>query len=342
MSPSLTLSQLAAVYLLDLEAERSASHLERCRGILERLQRELAGDAGDLEVAALRPEHLMAWRAERRRGGTSRSTANKEVGTLVAALRWAIRMRLLESNPLEGLRPLRVREGDRVRVPRALAEPELRALLEAAETLDRSRCGDPLGSVSIPQAPTWRLFASTGARRGELLALRWSAVDLDGGLVVLRAETTKGGRRRELPIGGRILEDLRALRQAQGRRLGVVPGPSAHVLLSPRGAPWEANPGNLRRVLADTLRAAGIAPVDADGRRFTAHGFRHTFASILAARGVSPKVAQRLLGHADVTLTLRIYTHLLDADALREGSAHVASALDGAGREPGGSHAAAG
>lgn len=321
-----TLRTLVANYLDDLEASASPAHLSRVRGILERL----LADLRDRPLAELGPEDVTAWRAERRRGGASKATANKEVGTLQAALRWAEQSGMLESHPVTRVRRLRIREADLVRRPRALAPGELARLLDAADTLDRHRCGEPAGSQAVPQAPTWHLFIATGARRGELCAARWDALDLERGVLLLRATSTKGGRSRRLPLAPALCERLAALRQAQAQRLGREIGGRDTLLRSPAGTPWSSNLGNLRRALSELLRAAGVVAEDPDGRRLTLHGLRHTYATILASRGVHPEVARQLLGHADVGLTLRVYTHLEDEGALRAGAGHVADVLAGA------------
>ena len=57
------------------------------------------------------------------------------------------------------------------------------------------------------------------------------------------------------------------------------------------------------------LRAAGILRVDGHGP-LDIHCLRHTFATFLARNGISPAVAQKLLRHSDIRLTVNIYTHL--------------------------------
>lgn len=321
------LSALLRRSLEDLRADRSPSHCQRVAGIFRRLELEL----GDPPAAELCAADVLAYRARRRAEGASKRTANKEVDALQTALRWAIRAQLLARNPLDGLQRLTVRDSDVVRVPRALSEAELAQLLSAAEVLDRLGAGDPPGSRSVPQAPTWHLFAGTGARRGELVELRWANVDEERAAIVLRASTTKSGRERTIPVARELLEVLRALRGAQARRLGRVPCAADHVLLAPQGGPWARSRANLRRALGAVLRAAGIPRVDAGGRRFGVHGFRTTYGTLLARAGVHPKVAQHLLGHADESLTLRFYTLLGEPEA-RAGAEEVHRRVAGWGQ----------
>jgi integrase len=68
------------------------------------------------------------------------------------------------------------------------------------------------------------------------------------------------------------------------------------------------NAGNLyRREFQPLLAKAGLA-----GEGFTFHSLRHTFATTLAAKGVYPSTAQKMLGHSDIRMTLAIYTHTTD------------------------------
>jgi integrase len=62
--------------------------------------------------------------------------------------------------------------------------------------------------------------------------------------------------------------------------------------------------GNLNRAFKDLLNRAGLPEI-----RF--HDLRHTCATLLLRQGVNPKFVQELLGHADVSLTLNVYSHVL-------------------------------
>ena len=62
--------------------------------------------------------------------------------------------------------------------------------------------------------------------------------------------------------------------------------------------------GNLNRAFKATLRRPGLPEI-----RF--HDLRHTCATLLLRQGVNPKYVQELVGHADITLTLNVYSHVL-------------------------------
>ena len=63
--------------------------------------------------------------------------------------------------------------------------------------------------------------------------------------------------------------------------------------------------------MAVLVIAAGIPFEDKAGRIFDVHAFRHQTGSLLAAAGVTPKVAQQLMRHSDIKLTMDIYTHVM-------------------------------
>jgi integrase len=73
-------------------------------------------------------------------------------------------------------------------------------------------------------------------------------------------------------------------------------------------------PQDLVGILDRDLAAAGIAKTDPDGRTVDVHCLRHTFATLLSKAGVVPRMAQELMRHSDIRLTMNVYTHLQLAD----------------------------
>jgi integrase len=138
----------------------------------------------------------------------------------------------------------------------------------------------------------------TGLRVGELLALKWSDIDLVAAHLIVRRTLwrdqegpPKGGRNRKVPLSDEALATLKAHRHLRGPY--VFCGPSVERLTH----------SMVKDVVPDTCRRAGL------GKRVTTHGLRHTFASHLIMRGASLKAVQELLGHESIEMTLR-YSHL--------------------------------
>lgn len=307
------LSVVSAAYLDELALRRSPAYVERARGVAQGL---LAG-VGDIPVDQLSVPAVNAYRARRLAAGAAKATVNLEVFHLQAMLRWgrengvivldAERDRALDF--VVGHRRLPVGEADQRRRKRPLTEQEIDRLMATARRLD-----ERASHRALPQAPMWATFLATGARRGELLALRWHQLDLEEGWVLIAAEGSKSARARRVAISADLVEQLERLRATGSRFLGRVLTPEDFVFRSPYGVPWIEQPDNVNRQLRRVLRHAGIPRRDEAGRSITPHALRHTCSTRLARARVSPRTAARHLGHRDVRTTLEVYTHVEDED----------------------------
>ena len=187
------------------------------------------------------------------------------------------------------------------------------------------------------------LAFTTGLRRGALLALRWSDLDLDGGLLSVRQslEETRSGLRFKSPKTNRShrtitlpASTIAALRnhekqqKAERLKLGVRGTHDALVFSWRDPMTLERQPIRQRNLTKefDRLRtSAGIA-----GGTF--HGLRHTHLTNLLRANVHPKVASERAGHSSVSITLDVYSHAvpsLQADAARLVEQSVAAILEG-------------
>jgi integrase len=162
------------------------------------------------------------------------------------------------------------------------------------------------------------LALSTGMRQGELLALKWEDVDLDGGRVrvrrtlthvdkafVLGEPKTKNSRRSIRLTKGTIsaLQAHLSRQLEEIEEMGSLYQPGGLVFATEAGT--VINPSNLRsRSFKPLLKRAGLPPI-----RF--HDLRHTCATLLLSKSVNPKVVSEMLGHASISITLDIYSHLL-------------------------------
>jgi len=155
------------------------------------------------------------------------------------------------------------------------------------------------------------LAGSAGLRRGEIISLRWTDLDLERRQIhVRRAQwrkeegTPKGGRGRIVPMTPELARVL-----TEHRHLGD------RVLYSDDGT--ELSNRTIRNWIRRAQRKAGL-PLEGDAKREKDRGgeihiLRHTFCSHLAAAGVPAKAIQELAGHADLKTTLR-YMHLSPGD----------------------------
>lgn len=173
------------------------------------------------------------------------------------------------------------------------------------------------------------IAASTGLRRGEVLALRWQDVDLRRGtLEVTQATELLHGRvsikapktersARTIKIPAALVIELERHRKDQLERrlkLGLGGRPEL-VITTPLGE--MVRPGTLQAAFATQVAEAGLKPI-------TFHGLRHTHITLLLKSGVPVHVVSARAGHASPSITLDIYCHLLggeDNDAARQAEA---------------------
>ena len=152
--------------------------------------------------------------------------------------------------------------------------------------------------------------------QGELLALNWEDVDLEAGTIQVRRtlsearsgrifEAPKSGKGRSIRLTRRATAALRNHRKRQlEERMKLAGLWTDHGLVFTSGVGTPLLGGNLNRSFKAMLRRAGLPEI-----RF--HDLRHTCATLLLRQGVNPKFVQELLGHADISLTLNVYSHVL-------------------------------
>jgi integrase len=186
-----------------------------------------------------------------------------------------------------------------------------------------------------PFGPFFLLAATTGARRGELLAAKWADVDLDGRVVrvtgslqringslqVCEPKTSKS--RRPLPLLDFVAEALKAHRARQLReRLQAGSSWLDHdfVFTGDLGQPLDPD-GALRDAFKAALGKAGLPDI-------RLHDLRHSAASLLMALNIHPRVVMELLGHSQISLTMNTYSHTVP-EILRDAIDKLGAALNG-------------
>jgi integrase len=275
---------------------------------------------GRLSVAEL--DRL--WRAKRAAGYSTNSVRIMRT-VLRRALGQAEREGIIARNVAALSAPPRVRAKE----GRTLTVEQARRLLDAA-------VGHRFELVII-------LALAYGMRRGEVLGLRWSALDWDTGTLqvthsVQRIKNRDGppGHRTQLVVGElktrrsrRSLalapETLARLRQHHtqqaGHKMAAGPAWRDHGLIfaSETGAPLD--PENFSRAFAKLCDRAGLG-------HWHPHELRHSGASLMLAQGTPLHVVSEILGHASITITKDVYGHLVEGDR-RAVAASMSRALFG-------------
>jgi integrase len=249
---------------------------------------------GASRLVRLAPVHVQQLFAALERDKVS-ARGRQMAGTVLhKALRDAVRLNLIPSNPaaeVEKPRP------DKPKM-QVYDESQARAFLTAA-------AGDRLYALFV-------LALDTGMRQGELFALAWDDLDLESGTVLVqrsleeingkhRIKEPKSGKGRRIDLSTFSQEVLREHRKAmlaEGRYRADGP-----VFCSAEGG-WLRKPNFQRRVFRPLQKAANLPTI-----RF--HDLRHTAATLMLLNDVNVKVVSERLGHASIQLTLDTYSPVL-------------------------------
>jgi integrase len=155
----------------------------------------------------------------------------------------------------------------------------------------------------------------SGARIGELLALTWGDVDLQGGVLHIRRTytdglvgPTKNRKKREVHVGADVVNLL-------GRWWGECGSPGDNVLVFPgeRSGSY-LNGSRVRRCLYDAMTGAGISSIGPTGEKRTVHSLRHTFAKTALENGRPMFWVSRHMGHSSYAITDQTYGHFAAAE----------------------------
>lgn len=314
---NMTVSQWIDIFLRTYRSRVNEAYLKSD----ERPYRRLEAVLGRMRLLDVRESHLQD--ALNDVSGMSFSTVDKYRQAIQRLFERARKNKLIADNPAADLIMPPFVKGSH----RALERWEIELILDNWNT-------------KASHAGLWMmLMLLCGLRRGEMMALTWDAVDLVNRtlevrrVAVIRKNRVKIEERAKTDAGLRTLPLCKVLCDAlltvpEEKRIG-------YVCLSAKGLPltesaYERGAETFCRVLERILNGE---PPTQRGRRtdverkkaekekdlplkerkvfsFTAHDLRHTYATALYDAGVPVKAAQYFLGHADIRITLELYTHL--------------------------------
>ena len=160
-------------------------------------------------------------------------------------------------------------------------------------------------NVSFPFGLMAYMALYTGLRRGELLALRWEDVDLDEKVIYVR---------RSIYYTSDHVPHEKTPKTEAGIREVPIMDSLYDMLLPIKKRPKDKVFGELKEYQVDKGMRRYF---EENGLGVTLHGLRHGFASILYKNSVDVKTAAYVLGHAQSSTTLEIYTHLMEQDKLK-------------------------
>ncbi len=264
---------------------------------------------GSVRTSTLRPSDietaLNTWMSGDRKDGEKGNLSSRSVkhilDTLKSAFRWALKMNIISRNPVDAVSPPRVERHEM----RALDVAGVGRLLDAASGTDL-------------EAPVI-VAVGTGLRRGELLGLRWSDIDVGASRLTVRRsiETVNGVTHEKAPktvqssrmisLPPFVSDALRRRKVQQTERrliLGLGKNEDCYVFTRADESPWE--PGAFSLHFARLVQRHRLPHV-----RF--HDLRHTFGTLALASGVDLKSVSTALGHSTISMTANTYVHAVEA-----------------------------
>jgi integrase len=225
--------------------------------------------------------------------GLSAGTSNAYLQAVKQFCRWMVQDGRASESPLTHLKRMNAKV-DRRHERRALEPDEMRSLL--ATTIKGPK---RFGMEGYERALLYKVAAETGLRANELRSLKVSSFDFETNTVNVRCSYTKNKNKAEISLRPDTTAELKNF--FAGRLPDVRAFGGTHKRLTARTA----------MMLKADLVAAKIPYVDDYGLYADFHALRHTTGSLLAASGVHPKVAQSIMRHGDINLTMSLYTHTL-------------------------------
>lgn len=264
---------------------------------------------GDVLLKSLRAEHIQRMINDMSADGLSPKNIRDTFNNVNAAMKKAVKIRLIPYNPCEGVELPKLKK-----YKAKVYSPEMiRDMLECALGTD----------MYLPLL----LLVTAGLRRGELLALRWENIDFNKGILKVRDNLVNGedgyvikppkseAGIRDIHLGEEVMLELKQARLqymndafAWGRGFQNL----GFVIRQKDGAPF--CPDSMTQKWRKFLKKNNLPSI-------RLHDLRHSNATALIQAGVSAKVVQQRLGHSDVNITLNTYTHVLpemDIDAAQK------------------------
>jgi integrase len=225
--PNITMSELFDKFMSAKKRRLEATTIDRYTSLLSTYLRP---ELGAIKIASLRKAHLVEaydkWQSRERK--PSGRTIKHAHDLVRATLNWAVSLDYLSTNVAT-----KIKSEDLPKAPKpentVLDESELRRLLAEAKTPTKRAKSRKTLSSQPWFYPAVAFAAHTGARRGEVLGLRWTDLDLDGGRATIRQSLAqprsglvfkepKNGKARSISLSANLVSILRSHRAARRRR----------------------------------------------------------------------------------------------------------------------------
>lgn len=285
------MEQWLSLYLPNIEETTRASYTEKINAYI-------IPELGYLPLKSLNATTIQTWinKLHKEKNLSSKTIRNVYLN-LNAALDQAVTLQMLAKNPTKGV----VLPKKEIFKAEIYEKADIEKMMEAAKDTDMYLL--------------LMLAVYVGLRRGELIALQWKDVDLDNGFIHVHHNTvlangkaiTKAPKSiagiRDIAIGNKLVAELKnAKLQYKKNKIAYSKDfvDSGLVICKPNGEGFR--PDSITQKWERFVKKNGL-------KKIRLHDLRHTCATLMAQAGVSPKTAQERLGHANVSVTMNIYTH---------------------------------
>ena len=253
---------------------------------------------GHHPLRAIKNNDIQLWVNNLKSSGLSPKTIRNVYNNLNAALKKAVVLRMIPHNPCEGT------------VLPKLQKPQTN-VYSITQIQNALAVADDLSSYLLIL-----LGASVGLRRGEMAALQWKDIDLVKNTISIyqsRVHTTLGiiekapktqAGKRTITIGHDVANALRDAKSIYDKAVRSNPAfkDLGYVLFKENGEPF--HPDSLTQKWERFIAKHKLPSI-------RLHDLRHSNATAMIAAGINAKVVQHRLGHANVSITLNTYTHVL-------------------------------
>ena len=260
----------------------------------------LIPEVGNIQLKKLTAIHLKNLQAKKLKEGLSKTTVHSIHFLLNTAMKDAVKWELVAKNICDVVEP-----------PRRNHYEATTLNIEQVLIFMTTAKGHPLETL-------WILALTTGMRRGEMLALKWSDIDFDNSMLhvqriftrergnrYIEAEPKTAKSRRSIvliPMALDLLKQQRIHQEALKEQLGDLWVDRNLVFCTGHGTPLNPNWvwDKFKKLLAD----AGLPNI-------RLHDLRHGLATLLLKMKTNPKIVQEILGHSQISMTMDIYSHVL-------------------------------
>lgn len=308
-----TLQKFLEGWFVSIQSSRKPETVDLYERIL---RRNVVPVLGNIKLAELRPDHIQGLYIALKQEGKSQHAVHSVHKILHTALEQAVKLKILPGNPCKATEaPSRVHKEMAF-----LNEEQVQTLLLTASMMEDR------------YLPIYYLAIHTGMRQAELLALKWEDISWErktlnvnrqlirkkGGGYIFRPPKTQSGRR-QIALGQASILVLKDHRTTQSKlRQEMGDGWTELDLVFPSNIGTPIVGSNLRKDFRKAIELAGLP-------RLRFHDLRHTAASLMLNYGVPVIVVSKRLGHANASITLNVYGHLIPS--MQEKAAEVMDEL---------------